>query len=397
MHYCTAVETSRKHDTHFKVLTADKKWHFAADSKVSRDEWVKTLQKAVFRCQNEGGSVKIAIPWETVVDVDRSTDLEFAETIRVRVYDHDEAITMDEYWLSYFSDLDAALQEMQMLLRDWRSSHADSHGATVRDSTLQRKIRTPADALVDAPPDRKEQTGGIVGVATGTAMGAATGAVNVAGNTFSRLSKLGGALPAGLQRVATPRSRSRSNSRSASGSPAPEKSERTDSPLREGSDIGSGQEDPDHTYPPDPAPGARPTSSQSKWTVPGLPGVPGLPNVGAWVRGGPRGKVTEVITPAPRDDPQKEEHEQRRESAALDSAEDDDKRADVDAKFQMVFGLAHTEHVLYRESLSCVIHQLRRAQQATAQALWLTSSVACRCTARSTSRKATFATAPQVH
>lgn len=48
-----------KHLHHFKVSTADKKWHFSADSEASRDEWVKTIKKVVFRCQNEGESVKV--------------------------------------------------------------------------------------------------------------------------------------------------------------------------------------------------------------------------------------------------------------------------------------------------------------------------------------------------
>lgn len=59
LHYCTAVEPSTKHKHHFKVSTADKRWHFSADSEASRDEWVKALKKAVFRCQNEGESVKV--------------------------------------------------------------------------------------------------------------------------------------------------------------------------------------------------------------------------------------------------------------------------------------------------------------------------------------------------
>ncbi|KPV76709.1 glycosyltransferase family 1 protein [Rhodotorula graminis WP1] len=90
LHYAISVEPSQFHKHHFKVATADKKWHFSADSEASRDEWVKTLKKGVFRCQNEGESVKIAIPLETIVDVEKSSSLEFAETIRVRVYDADE-------------------------------------------------------------------------------------------------------------------------------------------------------------------------------------------------------------------------------------------------------------------------------------------------------------------
>ena len=60
LHYCTAVEPSNYNKTHFKVSTPEKKWHFKCDAEASRDEWVKTVKKAVFQCQNEGESVKVS-------------------------------------------------------------------------------------------------------------------------------------------------------------------------------------------------------------------------------------------------------------------------------------------------------------------------------------------------
>jgi hypothetical protein len=59
LHYATSVEASTQHPKHFKITTTDKRYSFAAGSEVSRDEWVKTLRKVVFRCQNEGESVKV--------------------------------------------------------------------------------------------------------------------------------------------------------------------------------------------------------------------------------------------------------------------------------------------------------------------------------------------------
>lgn len=59
LHYCTSIDASTKHPKHFSVSTAEKKYSFSADSSASRDEWVKTLRKVLFRCQNEGESVKV--------------------------------------------------------------------------------------------------------------------------------------------------------------------------------------------------------------------------------------------------------------------------------------------------------------------------------------------------
>ncbi|GAA6041186.1 hypothetical protein JCM8097_008332 [Rhodosporidiobolus ruineniae] len=149
LHYCVSVEPSEHHDHHFKVSTSDKKWHFSADSTASRDEWVKTLKKVVFRCQNEGESVKIAIPLETVVDVEKSSGLEFAETIRVRVYDADEGYSMDEYWLSYFKDLDGALDKINAVLADFRRAHPEGANAAAAaadsSSTHLRRALSPIE------------------------------------------------------------------------------------------------------------------------------------------------------------------------------------------------------------------------------------------------------------
>lgn len=59
--YVIAVEPSRQNPKRFKVLTANRRLLFTADSQTSRDEWVKTLNKAVFQCQNEGDSVKVRL------------------------------------------------------------------------------------------------------------------------------------------------------------------------------------------------------------------------------------------------------------------------------------------------------------------------------------------------
>ncbi|KAK4052047.1 Sterol 3-beta-glucosyltransferase [Microbotryomycetes sp. JL201] len=161
LHYCTSVEPSTKHKHHFKVSTADKRWHFGADSEASRDEWVKALKKAVFRCQNEGESVKISIPLETVIDIERSHSFEFAETIRVRVFDAEEGYSVDEYWFSYFQDTDRALRKMRGALEDYRIAHPEAqHDGSnmIRDSTerAETTLTTRKDAPASQPTGEGE-------------------------------------------------------------------------------------------------------------------------------------------------------------------------------------------------------------------------------------------------
>jgi hypothetical protein len=54
----------------FLVHTPYRVFTFSADSAASRDAWVRTLLKAVLTAQNEGESVRICVPLETIVDVD---------------------------------------------------------------------------------------------------------------------------------------------------------------------------------------------------------------------------------------------------------------------------------------------------------------------------------------
>ncbi|GAA5936941.1 sterol 3-beta-glucosyltransferase [Sporobolomyces koalae] len=154
LHYCIAVEPSSHNRHHFKVTTNHKRWHFSADSEASRDEWVKAIKKVVFRCQNEGESVKIAIPLETIIDIEKSSSLEFAETIRLRVYDAEEGYSIDEYWLSYFNDMDIALEKLHLVLDTFRKLHQDGQ-RVARDQDIGDTTRR-AVADIDDPADQRK-------------------------------------------------------------------------------------------------------------------------------------------------------------------------------------------------------------------------------------------------
>ncbi len=82
--------------TSFSVITHQRTYHLKADSHASAKEWVKTLQKVIFRSHNDGDSVKISLPVENVIDIEESPILEFAETLKIRVVDSDETYAIDE-------------------------------------------------------------------------------------------------------------------------------------------------------------------------------------------------------------------------------------------------------------------------------------------------------------
>lgn len=45
--------------TKFKLRTAERNYTFSADTEHARDEWVKAIQKVMFKTQHEGESVKV--------------------------------------------------------------------------------------------------------------------------------------------------------------------------------------------------------------------------------------------------------------------------------------------------------------------------------------------------
>ena len=81
----------------FSVATRQRVYHFRADSVASAKEWVKTLQKVIFRSHNDGDSVKISLPIENVIDIEESPVMEkVADTLKIRVVDSDETYAVDE-------------------------------------------------------------------------------------------------------------------------------------------------------------------------------------------------------------------------------------------------------------------------------------------------------------
>lgn len=85
-----------KDATHFTVVTHQRKFNFKADSVPSAKEWVKALQKIIFRSHNEGDSVKISLPIENIIDIEDSQIVDFADTCKIRVIDNDETYAIDE-------------------------------------------------------------------------------------------------------------------------------------------------------------------------------------------------------------------------------------------------------------------------------------------------------------
>lgn len=85
-----------KEGLHFSVVTSHRTYSFKADSAPSAKEWVKSLQRVIFRSHNDGDSVKISLPIENVIDIEDTQMISFADTCKIRVIDNDETYAIDE-------------------------------------------------------------------------------------------------------------------------------------------------------------------------------------------------------------------------------------------------------------------------------------------------------------
>ncbi|KFH45681.1 Sterol 3-beta-glucosyltransferase-like protein [Hapsidospora chrysogenum ATCC 11550] len=113
-----SITDKDKEGVHFEVITRHRSYNFRADSAPSAKEWVKCLQRVIFRSHNDGDSVKISLPIANVVDIEEAHMMEFAETCKIRVIDNDETYAIDEYFFSFFSIGTEAIDILKLIVEE---------------------------------------------------------------------------------------------------------------------------------------------------------------------------------------------------------------------------------------------------------------------------------------
>ncbi|KAF8213503.1 hypothetical protein K438DRAFT_1902562 [Mycena galopus ATCC 62051] len=144
-----AISCDAVNDKEFRVRTNQKTVVLSAPSIPSREEWVKAIRKVIFKAQNMGDSVKIAIPYSTIIDVDKSTAMDFSETIEVKVFDKEEHFSVDSYFFAYFHDLASALDQIRDAVRAHRLQPERSSPQMLMDTTAPRTQPTSTTSLPD--------------------------------------------------------------------------------------------------------------------------------------------------------------------------------------------------------------------------------------------------------
>jgi len=250
-----------------------------------------------------------------VIDIERSSSLEFTETIRIRVYDADENFSIDEYWLSYFSDMDSALHQMTDLLERYHDAHP--HQARV------------AAGLIDTTAKAVEHLEDPHEVAPTPAVGELlnSGPLN------------------------EPESHEMWNAPSNRNRLFPSQIDRMTGSVATVTDRKAGNLTPivsnEHTYPPEPSPAsvAHDTASKksnrsSHWSLPSIPNVTMVPR-----------KIVEVITGSSASSAQGDgkgvgPHRVMSRTTPGSEDESEDESDKVSHKFQKAFGMTNKEQVV---------------------------------------------------
>ncbi|EWC48249.1 sterol 3-beta-glucosyltransferase [Drechslerella stenobrocha 248] len=168
-----ADEGSKDHT--FTLVTNSRKYEFKADSATSAIEWTKALEKVIFRIHNDGDSVKVVIPIENVLDIEKSPVIEFADTFKLKVVADDESYAIDEYFFSFFSFGAEAFELIRLLVEDTTAQKIPSHlltqGPSIGAAFASKKssaTSSPARDKCAVSPARSLRNSLVIGVPTVT-------------------------------------------------------------------------------------------------------------------------------------------------------------------------------------------------------------------------------------
>jgi sterol 3beta-glucosyltransferase len=138
----------------FIIITEQRTYYFKADSPSSAHEWVKSLQKEIFRSKNEGDTVKIVIPIENIIDIEDIPMFDIGETLKIKAIDSDETYAIDEYVMAFFSHGQEARDAIKSLIKSAGLPSLDNEVEDLEKSsrTIKRKVLdTTTSYITDTP------------------------------------------------------------------------------------------------------------------------------------------------------------------------------------------------------------------------------------------------------
>ncbi|KAK5169131.1 Sterol 3-beta-glucosyltransferase [Saxophila tyrrhenica] len=150
----TPQQGKEKENARFVITTDGRTYYFRADSAASAKEWVRQLQKVIFRTRNEGDSVKISIPLENIVDVEANPIVESADTVKLRVIADDDTYAIEEYFFTFFTNGRDALNVLGLMTADNEAKKAATEEGLAEDEGKRSKGRMSSTFKRDQSEER---------------------------------------------------------------------------------------------------------------------------------------------------------------------------------------------------------------------------------------------------
>src|SRR5271154_5649679 len=144
----------------FHLFTMNRVYHLRADSNASARQWVKQLQKIIFKSRNQGNNVKVIILFEAVVNIQISIPianvleveevhlLGSSDTLKMTVVDNDETFAMDEFYFSFFSRTREAFTKLQSCL-----NHKPDPSTSTQNQRGRRIVSNESTKFKDSVKD----------------------------------------------------------------------------------------------------------------------------------------------------------------------------------------------------------------------------------------------------
>jgi sterol 3beta-glucosyltransferase len=100
-------------------------------------------RKVIFKAQNMGESVQIAIPYSTILEVDRSHAMDFSDTLEVKVVDNQDNCLIESYFFAYFNSMDDVLKQINEAISVSHLDPATTRPPILKDTTHRRPDTLP--------------------------------------------------------------------------------------------------------------------------------------------------------------------------------------------------------------------------------------------------------------
>jgi sterol 3beta-glucosyltransferase len=107
-----------KESAYFTITTESRTYYFKADSVSNAKEWVKQLQRVIFRSHNDGDSVKISLPILNIIDVEAAPFVDGADAIKISTVDSEDAFAVEEYFFTFHSRGEEVLRMITGLVEE---------------------------------------------------------------------------------------------------------------------------------------------------------------------------------------------------------------------------------------------------------------------------------------